>query len=434
MAGAGRDRCHGAEARGIPSGTVPDTVSHHDHRPAARPPVVGRAVAVVLVLVSIVTSVVLTARHPDALVTMLPLPDMRDLHVDFDTFWHSAVALAQGGDIYATDAKLRNLNPPLLSVLLLPFAAVDALTGYRIWMVLTLLMIVGSIWAVARELRLRPGVTALVMLGVVASSPVHGTLVLGQIYPLLLVGLVAGWIAQRHGRLQLGYALFGATVALKPSLAPILLLPAVLRRWPQLRAGIYGAAGATLLGVAVAGPGSAIGWLRIAFTEGVPNTVDNASIPGFAVRLAAAAGISPAIPQVAGLVLGATVLIGTLAWLGHRRADVDPTGTAVWAVIAASLLCSPIAWHNYLMLLWPGMLILLARGRTATVAVAFAVALIPVSWNAEWPPDGFGQAVARSLYCAILLGYWVVLSRSATSAASAEPASRAPVASGAGGS
>jgi arabinofuranan 3-O-arabinosyltransferase len=442
MARCRRDRCRGAAAAQLPSNTVPEDiaqkdVAQEDRRPAAAPvqvrlsPVLCRIGAAVLVLAALVTSVVLTIRHPDALVTMLPLPDMRDLHVDFDTFWHSAVALTQGGDIYATGAKLRNLNPPLLSVLLTPFAAADALTGYRIWMVLTLLMVVGAIWAVARELRLRPGATALVLVAVIASSPVHGTLVLGQIYPLLLVGLVAGWIAQRHDRPLLGAVLFGATVALKPSLAPILLLPAVLRRWPEFRAGIYGAAGASLLGVAIAGPSSAWGWLRIAFTEGVPNTVDNASIPGLAVRFAYAAGISPVVTAVAGMLLGAVVLIGTLVWLGRRRADVDPTGTAMWAVIAASLLFSPIAWHNYLMLLWPGMLILLARGRTNTVAVAFAVALIPVSWNAEWPPDGIGPAVARSLYCVILLGYWWSLSRSAVSAEPTGPASE-PAVSAAG--
>jgi arabinofuranan 3-O-arabinosyltransferase len=406
---------------------VPDVNSPQDRSSAPAPsPVAGRIAAAAVVVASLVAAVVLTLRHPDALVTMLPLPDMRDLHVDFDTFWHSAVALTQGGDIYDTGAKLRNLNPPLLSVLLAPFAAFDALTGYRIWMVLTLLMVVGAVWAVARELRLRALPTVLVLLAVVASSPVHGTLVLGQIYPLLLVGLVAGWIAQRHGRPLLGAVLFGATVALKPSLAPILLLPAVLRRWPEFRVGIYGAAGATLLGVAVAGPFSAWSWLRIAFTEGVPNTVDNASIPGLAVRFAAAAGISPTLTAAAGLLLGAGVLIGTLVWLGRRHADVVPAGTAMWAVIAASLLFSPIAWHNYLMLLWPGMLILLARGRVETVAVAFAVALVPVSWNAEWPPEGLGPAVARSLYFVILLGYWLVLSRSAVSAEPSIPESDAP--------
>ena len=43
------------------------------------------------------------------------------------------------------------------------------------------------------------------------------------------------------------------------------------------------------------------------------------------------------------------------------------------------------------------------------------MAIIPVSWNAEWPPHGLEAAVARSLYFVILAGYWVVLVRAAPS-------------------
>ncbi|MFC4951213.1 glycosyltransferase family 87 protein [Pseudonocardia sp. GCM10023141] len=361
------------------------------------------AVAGVLVLASLVAAVVLTVRHPDALVTFLPSTDMHELHVDFDTFWNSAVALVHGTDIYETPAKLHNLNPPLLSVLLAPFAALDVVTAYRIWAALTLLMVVAALIAVARELRLRPLVTVLVLLAVLASSPLHGTLVLGQIYPLLLVGLVAGWIAQRRGHPVLGAVLYGVVVALKPSLAPLLLLPAAQRQWTSFRAGIAGAVVATVVGVLGAGPSSAWGWLRIAFSEGVPDSVDNASLPGLAVRFG--------VPSVVGMVLGVAVLVGTLWWFGKHRDRVGAAGTAPWAVLAASLLLSPIAWHNYLMLLWPGVMLLIVLGRAPITAVALAVAIIPVSWNAEWPPHGVAAAVARSLYCAILVGYWVVLVR-----------------------
>jgi arabinofuranan 3-O-arabinosyltransferase len=78
-------------------------------------------------------------------------------------------------------------------------------------------------------------------------------------------------------------------------------------------------------------------------------------------------------------------------------------------VLAAGLLFSPIAWHNYLMLLWPGVLVLVPLGLGALTAAALAVAVVPVSWNAEWPPESVTADVARSLYCVILLGYWVVL-------------------------
>jgi alpha-1,2-mannosyltransferase len=359
-----------------------------------------------VVLASVVTTVVLHMRHPDALVTLLPSTDMYELHVDFDTFWQSAVALTQGADIYDTPAKLTNLNPPLLTVLLVPLAALDVLTAYRVFLVVTLLIVVVSVLAVARELRLRRAVTVLAVLTVLASSPLHGTLVLGQIYPLLLAGLVAGWIAERRGRPVLAAVCYGVTVALKPSLAPLLLLPAVQRRWQPLRAGLFAAAGASLLGVLVAGPSSAFTWLRIAFSEPVPDTVDNASLPGLAVRFG--------VPSVVGMLLGAAVLIGTLVWCGRHRERIDPAGTAPWAVLAAGLLFSPIAWHNYLLLLFPGMLALIPLARGAGAACALAVTVIPVSWNAEWPPDSLLADLGRSLYFLILLAYWGLLSSSAT--------------------
>lgn len=376
---------------------------------------VAWAAAGVVVVACVVAMVWLDVLYPP-LPVMIPTNDMYEVHVDFDTFWQSAVALVHGGDIYVTPAKLTNLNPPLLTVLLAPFAWLDALPAYRIWVVLCLLMVFGSLLAVARELRLRALPTGLAMAAVLASSPLHGTLVLGQIYPVLLVGLVAGWLAERRGHPVLAAVLFGITVALKPSLAPVLLLFAAQRRWVSLRAGVASAVVASLVGVAICGPTSGLAWLRIAFSSPVPDTVDNASLPGLAVRL----GVAPVLGLAAGLV----VLGGTLVVLGRQRDRVDPAGTAVWAVLAAGLLLSPIAWHNYLMLLWPGALLLITLGRAAAATVMFAVPIVPVAWNAAVVP---AFATGRSLYFVILLGYWAVLLRSAGSAGGSSGSTGAPV-------
>ena len=231
----------------------------------ARSPIAVRArssirhvAAALLVLACLIAAVALQVTHPPALLALLPSPDMHELHPDFDTFRASGVALVQGGDIYDTPAKLRNLNPPLLAVLLTPFALLDALPAYRLFTVLSLLLVVGAVLVVARELRLTAGVTTAVVLVVLAASPLHGTLLLGQIYGLLLVGLVAGWLAERRGHPLLAAACYGVTVALKPSLGPLLLLPLVLRRWHPAATGFGAAAAASLLGVLVAGPASGL--------------------------------------------------------------------------------------------------------------------------------------------------------------------------------
>ena len=49
----------------------------------------------------------------------------------------------------------------------------------------------------------------------------------------------------------------------------------------------------------------------------------------------------------------------------------------LWALVAASLIASPIAWHNYLLLLGPGILLLLARGRVALALLLLALQFIP---------------------------------------------------------
>ena len=189
----------------------------------------------------------------------------------------------------------------------------------------------------------------------------HGTLLLGKIYGLLLVGLAAGWVAERRGHPLLAAACYGVTVALKPSLGPLLLLPLVLRRWRPAAAGFGAAAAAQRSACSSrARPAGCSGSDRP--DRARARHADNASLPGLAVRLG--------LPSAVGTVLGLAVLGGTLAALGRWRRQVDPAGPHR-GPLAAGLLMSPIAWHNYLMLLWPGVLLSLAvDGRTPVTGPA----------------------------------------------------------------
>uniref|UniRef100_UPI001C69006B hypothetical protein n=1 Tax=Pseudonocardia pini TaxID=2758030 RepID=UPI001C69006B len=164
-----------------------------------------------------------------------------------------------------------------------------------------------------------------------------------------------------------------------------------------------------VVGALAAGPASALEWLRIGFGEPVPDVLDNAALPGLAVRLG--------LPSAVGTVLGLVVLVGTLVLISRRT--VDPAGTAPFAVVAAGLLMSPISWHNYLMLLWPGLLVAVAAvaaGSTlrSWAAALLALAVVPVSWGDLWADDDPWSPVGRSLYCVILVAYWFTLLRAAT--------------------
>ncbi|ALE72428.1 hypothetical protein AD006_11155 [Pseudonocardia sp. EC080610-09] len=398
-----------------------------------------RAGAPVVVVAALVTAVLLFAFGQPPLLRWIASPDVPGMHVDFDTFWRSAHALVEQGPgsaaIYRTDARLHNLNPPLLSVLLAPLGLLDPVTGYRILTALSVLLVAGSVLLVCRELRLGRTWTLAATAAVLASSPLHGSLLLGQIYPLLLAGLVAGWLAERRGHPLLAAVCFGVTVAVKPSLAPVLLLAGVQRRWAPFAAGIGAAALASLTGVAVAGWPTAFQWLATAITEPVGPTPDNASLPGQALRWG--------LPPVIGTVAGALLLAGTLVHLARRTrlaggpgpAGTDPAGTAPFAVLATGLLMAPISWHNYLLLLVPGLLVLVASGRPGdtrrrVVAAVLAVAVVPVSWADLWSDGSWATPLGRALYTVVLLVTWWALLRPARGELPTPPASFRPAEAG----
>ncbi|MDT7651928.1 MAG: alpha,2-mannosyltransferase, partial [Pseudonocardiales bacterium] len=74
------------------------------------------------------------------------------------------------------------------------------------------------------------------------------------------------------------------------------------------------------------------------------------------------------------------------------------------------LLASPLTWHNYVMVLMPGALALVARGRWPAAVLLLALTMIGMEWPPFWyGEDGTASAVPLSLYCAILLTYWAAL-------------------------
>ncbi len=92
----------------------------------------------------------------------------------------------------------------------------------------------------------------------------------------------------------------------------------------------------------------------------------------------------------------------------------------LWALVAASLLASPIAWNNYLVLLGPGVLLLLARGWAAPALLLLALQSIPPLWPLLWQgTNTIVATLALTLYLYILIAHWLVF----LVAAEPEPAS-----------
>jgi hypothetical protein len=314
-------------------------------------------------------------------------------HEDFLTFYQSAVALLRGQPIYPTGASVPNLNPPFMTVLFAPFGVFDPLKAYRILAVATLVLLLAALVLVARELRLSVWATAVVAVMMLVSTPLMGTIGLGQIYAGLVFGLVLAWIAARRGSMVWAGVFLGVVIAVKPTLAPLLLLPIAQRRWPMLFSAIATGIGATLVGLVVAGPRASLDWLGLMRTSSATGYVENASLPGFVVRLGGPAWI--------GFLLGAVILLITFL---RVRKDSD---IALWALTAATLLFSPVAWENYLLLCYPGVLVLLSQRRYTVSALLLTVPTINMEWLGLWA--GHSPIVvnlAQSIFFYVQLIFW----------------------------
>ncbi|CAA9463707.1 MAG: hypothetical protein AVDCRST_MAG58-3044 [uncultured Rubrobacteraceae bacterium] len=330
-------------------------------------------------------------------------------HVDFDSFWHSAKAMLEGQDIYDTGVELVNLNPPLWTALISPLGLLEPITAYRVFVLISLLVVVGYLAWTVEELRLRPVWTVIGVVMLLLSSPLLATLALGQVYPVLALGLVAAWVADRRDGQEISGAALGLVVALKPSLLPVLLWPLVRRRWRALLAALVSGVVATLVGVLVLGPGATLDYIRVLREQPVSTYWDNASLPSAAARLFTE---NPYAQNVATLpwMVGVGYALGIIAIvLTAIRVRHGPE-VGLWALVAASLLASPIAWHNYLVLLGPGVLLLLARGKAAMAFLLLALQAIPAQWPLIWNDSGTVTAsLAMTLYLYILVAHWLAL-------------------------
>ena len=331
------------------------------------------------------------------------------VHADFDSFWRSARAMLRGQDIYDTGVALVNLNPPVWTVLISPLGLLGPLTAYRVFVLFSLAVAIGYLVWTVEELRLRPGWTAVGVVMLLLSSPLLSTLALGQVYPVLALGLVASWVADRRGRQEVSGAALGLVVALKPSLLPVLLWPLVRRRWRAVVAALVAGVLATLVGVLALGPGTTLDYVGVLRDRSVSPYWDNASLPAAAARLFTENSYAQNVATLPWMVPVGYALGIAAVLLSAMRVRHGPE-VGLWVLVAASLLASPIAWHNYLVLLGPGVLLLLARGLAAPAFLLLALQAIPAQWPLLWNEKGTVVAsLALTLYLFVLLAHWLAL-------------------------
>jgi alpha-1,2-mannosyltransferase len=190
------------------------------------------------------------------------------------------------------------------------------------------------------------------------------------------------------------------------------LWPLFRKRWRTLLATLIYGALATLIATVALGLGATLDWLRLLRDSTVSPFWDNASLPAAAARLFTENEFATHIADLPAMIPAAYILgVGVVA-LTAWRLRRDPS-LGFWAMVAAALLVSPISWHNYLMLLVPGIFLLLARGYILPALLLLALQTIPPQWPLVWMSDEtiFASFMLTAYLFVLLIHWWAFLPR-----------------------
>lgn len=296
-----------------------------------------------------------------------------------------------------------NLNPPVLSVLMVPLTWLTPAGAFLGWSCLSVLSVA---WAVAVLLRASPATrrwhaarrlvwVAAGTLGTLAWFPAVASFTFGQVTLPLCGPLVWAWASLRRGRAVRAGACLGLLMGIKLFMGLFLFSLLCARQWRAAGAAALAACATLALG-AVAG-----GWpAHEAYLDGLARVNWlaanwNGSIQGFVSRFL---GGSQNVPWVEAPAWARGVSLalcgGLLVWLGRQLAalqrgvSVQPAGQrrltdAVFMLtVPVMLLLSPLGWLYYFpFLALPAALVWLRAGaqpRTPRLVLLCVVSLCAI--------------------------------------------------------
>ncbi len=359
---------------------------------------------------------------------------------DFTAFYVGGTLLREGhtGDLYSQavqqplhaeliapdrEGNLPFVNTPVAAALVLPATFLPLDTAYRVWSLLELAMLILAVALAVRSVEW-PAATPRIWQAAAGAVALAGMgtwtmFVQAQWTPVLALGLVLAYRAWKRGHLATGAAVLVVSAGIaKPHLALGLL--AFLLGWRERRViagAVAGAVGLVLVSLALVGPAGVAGFVGILASSttrwelatmvsfiGVVGSLFGNGLASHLIGLA-----------VSALACAAAVWMGTAVRRDSSRLDIALTGAAVLSLIA-----SPHAYPDDLVMLAPMVVIGLAAGArragsSAWTAITSPVALVLGAWalitaaacidlidGATFPPGqlaGWALAVAAGLAC-----------------------------------
>ena len=261
---------------------------------------------------------------------------------DFTTFLRAGRAVLAGVNPYppAHKALLANggsfVYPAPAAVVMAPLARLPYVVAAGIWTVVSLGSIVGALRLLGvRDVRCY-GVTFLTVWGV-------NSVLTGSISPLLLLGLAALW--RYRDRLLVAAALLAAIVCLKLYLWPLILWAAFTGRRRAAALGVLFMAVLCLSAWAVIDFKGLASYPHLLATLASSEQLKSYSPLALLLGL----GASPLAAKLAVGILGVGCLCAAAVVAHRHRPSSD--ATALTLCLVTALVCTPIVWPHYLLLL-----------------------------------------------------------------------------------
>ncbi len=314
-----------------------------------------------------------------------------------------------------------NVNPPTLALLALPLAWLPYRTARLLWGTLNLLLLGLFLWGLWREMKWDQTTTAWVILGTALFQPVYANQGQGQLYLLLAVLTLWGWIGyRRQNEALLGAALAGLLLL---KLAGLFLWPLLLgqKRW---RALLWGGGTSLVIGLLMLPWLTWASWLtHLRFILVSPSAPERAATAyqGFnglirhlfsydPIYSPEPLLLSPMLARWLPVFVLGLMLVVTL-WLGAKAKGADGP---FMAAVVLGVIASPLALdYHYVLLLLPLMVMgSVSRPRTPFwFPVAFLVSylLIALPWPYTTPRLAHGWLAFLAypkLYAGLLL--WAI--------------------------
>jgi arabinofuranan 3-O-arabinosyltransferase len=331
---------------------------------------------------------------------------------------HAVHALLDGSQVYTGKGAGDFLYPPSALLLLLPLGAFGIAWAGRVFFVVDLATILcaAALLLHVFGLRWRGPAGAITLFGLSLAWPVIFTLDAGNVNGPILLGLAGFLLATVRGRWLAAGACLGLTLALKPILAPVLLVVALYRRWKTLGLAVAIPLGLSAL-VILAVPST-----RSFFHTTLPLLLhgQNAQIQEASIALrSAAARLS--VPDPATYVVEVAVALITLAllWRRWRGSQTEPRRIVELTTIAlvGGFLLSTFAFSHYGIFLLPFAISLADRSSPhrhwLTMGALFCIATRQ-GWGLNQLPHRVDEVLAQRFTLALLVllvAFWLGIRR-----------------------